>query len=106
MIMVPLLTVYGDVIGVVGGWGVAKYYSGISSYVYVNSIPEYAVLNDLTGGLVKAVVFGVVIAVLGCYYGMKAPEGAEGVGKATTKSVVSAIVVIFMFNVLLSMVLY
>ena len=106
MIMVPLLTVYGDVIGVVGGWGVAKYYSGISSYVYVNSISEYAVLNDLTGGLVKAVVFGVVIAVLGCYYGMKAPEGAEGVGKATTKSVVSAIVVIFMLNVLLSMVLY
>lgn len=106
MIMVPLLTVYGDVIGVVGGWGVAKYYSGISSYVYVNSIPEYAVLNDLTGGLVKAVVFGVVIAVLGCYYGMKAPEGAEGVGKATTRSVVSAIVVIFMLNVLLSMVLY
>jgi phospholipid/cholesterol/gamma-HCH transport system permease protein len=85
---------------------VAKYYAGISSYVYVNSIPEYAVLNDLTGGLVKAVVFGVVIAVLGCYYGMKAPEGAEGVGKATTKSVVSAIVVIFMLNVLLSMVLY
>ena len=41
MIMVPLLTVYGDVIGVVGGWGVAKYYAGISSYVYVNSIPEY-----------------------------------------------------------------
>lgn len=106
MIMVPLLTVYGDVIGVVGGWGVAKYYAGISSYVYVTSIPEYAVLNDLTGGLVKAVVFGVVIAVLGCYYGMKAPEGAEGVGKATTRSVVSAIVVIFMLNVLLSMVLY
>ena len=51
-------------------------------------------------------VFGVVIAVLGCYYGMKAPEGAEGVGKATTRSVVSAIVVIFMLNVLLSMVLY
>ncbi|ORU00964.1 protein of unknown function DUF140 [Anaerovibrio sp. JC8] len=106
MIMVPLLTVYGDVIGVFGGWCVAKMYAGISSHVYVNSIPEYAVLNDMTGGLVKAVVFGVVIAVLGCYYGMKAPEGAEGVGKATTRSVVSAIIVIFMLNVLLSMVLY
>ena len=106
MAMVPLLTVYGDIIGVVGGWGVAKYYAGISSYVYIESISQYAELSDMTGGLVKALVFGIVIAVLGCYYGMKAPEGAEGVGKATTRSVVSAIVVIFMLNVFLSMVLY
>ena len=106
MMMVPILTVYGDMIGVLGGWLVAKYYSGISTYVFINSISTYTDLNDMTGGLIKAVVFGGVIAILGCYYGMKAPEGAEGVGKATTKSVVSAIVVIFMVNVLLSMIIY
>ena len=106
MIMVPLLTVYGDIIGVIGGWLVARYYAGISSYVFINSISTYVDLNDMMGGLVKAAVFGIVTAILGCYYGMKAPEGAEGVGKATTKSVVSAIVVIFMVNVLLSMLLY
>ena len=102
MVMVPLLTVYGDLIGVVGGWLVAKYYAGISTYEFVHSISDYVVLKDMFGGLVKAVVFGAVIATLGCYYGMKAPEGAEGVGKATTRSVVSAIIVIFMVNVLLS----
>lgn len=106
MIMVPLLTVYGDIIGVIGGWLVARHYAGISSYVFINSISTYVDLNDMMGGLVKAAVFGIVTAILGCYYGMKAPEGAEGVGKATTKSVVSAIVVIFMVNVLLSMLLY
>ncbi|MCR5176204.1 MAG: ABC transporter permease [Anaerovibrio sp.] len=106
MLMVPVLTIYGDLIGVAGGWLVAKFYSGISTYVYVNSISTYVALNDMLGGLVKASAFGGVTAILGCYYGMNAPDGAEGVGKATTRSVVSAIVVIFMFNVLLSMFLY
>ncbi len=85
---------------------VAKYYAGISTYVYVDSISHYVVLKDMVGGLIKAVFFGAVTATLGCYYGMKAPDGAEGVGKATTRSVVSAIVVIFMLNVILSMFLY
>lgn len=106
MIMVPVLTVYGDVIGVLGGWLVAKYYAGISEFVYWHSITTYAVTRDLTGGMVKAIVFGAVIATLGCYYGMRAPEGAEGVGKATTRSVVTAIIVIFMVNVILSWILY
>ena len=106
MIMIPVLTIYGDLIGVLGGWLVAKYYAGISTYVYVDSISHYVVLTDMVGGLIKAVFFGAVTATLGCYYGMRAPDGAEGVGKATTRSVVSAIVVIFMLNVILSMFLY
>lgn len=106
MFMVPVLTVYGDVIGVLGGWAVARYYAGISDFVYWNSITTYAGTEDLTGGMIKAVVFGAVIATLGCYYGMRAPDGAEGVGKATTRSVVAAIIVIFMLNVLLSGFLY
>lgn len=106
MAMVPLLTVFGDVIGVLGGWLVASFGKGISSYLFWHSIEMFVVLHDVTGGLIKAVVFGVIIAVLGCYCGLNAPEGAEGVGVATTRSVVSAIIMIFCANCFLSMMLY
>lgn len=106
MLMLPILTAFGDMIGVLGGWLVAVYYSGISHFTYWHSIDMYAVVYDMTGGIIKAVFFGCAIAVLGCYYGMNAPEGAEGVGKATTRSVVTAIIVIFMSNVILSWMLY
>lgn len=106
MIVVPILTVFGDMIGVFGGWIVATKYSGISSYMFMNSIQTFAVMKDLTGGLIKAMFFGNVIAVLGCYYGLNCPDGAEGVGKATTKTVVSAIIVIFILNALLTFIIY
>jgi phospholipid/cholesterol/gamma-HCH transport system permease protein len=106
MAMVPMLTIFGDVIGIMGGWLIATGWSGISTYLYWNSISTFAVVHDITGGLVKAVVFGMFIAVLGCYCGLKAPAGAEGVGIATTRSVVSAIIVIFIMNCFLSLILY
>ncbi len=104
--MVPLLTVFGDVIGVLGGWGIATFRSGISSFLYWNSIDIFVTAHDITGGLVKAAVFGFIIAILGCYCGLKAPQGAEGVGIATTRSVVSSIIMIFVANCFLSLVLY
>ena len=106
MMMVPVLTVFGDLIGVLGGWGVAVSHPEISTYLYVDSIENFVSMHDVTGGLIKAAAFGVVIAILGCYYGLKAPEGAEGVGIATTRSVVSSIIVIFMLNCFLSLILY
>ena len=106
MIAVPLLTVFGDIIGVLGGWVVATQYSGISSYLFVNSIKMFATIHDLTGGMIKAIFFGNVIAVLGCYYGLNCPDGAEGVGKATTKTVVTSIIVIFVLNALLTFIIY
>ncbi len=106
MIVVPLLTVFGDFIGVLGGWAVAVYYSGISSFLFTNSIHVYVDAYDLVGGIIKAVFFGNVIAVLGCYYGLHAPEGAAGVGRATTRTVVASIIVIFILNALLTLILY
>ena len=106
MMVVPLLTVFGDLIGVFGGYVVAVYYSGISSYLFIQSIHQFAVVHDLTGGLIKAIFFGNVIAVLGCYYGLHCPDGAEGVGKATTKTVVSSIIVIFILNAALTFFIY
>ena len=106
MIVVPLLTVFGDFIGVLGGWAVAVYYSGISSFLFTNSIHVYVDAYDLVGGIIKAVFFGNVIAVRGCYYGLHAPEGAAGVGRATTRTVVASIIVIFILNALLTLILY
>lgn len=106
MIVVPILTVFGDVIGVVGGWAIATFYSGISSYLYMNSIYTYVEVFDLTGGVIKAIFFGNVIAVLGCYYGLHSPDGAEGVGRATTKTVVASIIAIFILNAVLTFILF
>lgn len=106
MLVVPMLTVFGDVIGVAGGWLIAVYYNGISSYLYMNSIYTFVKTFDFLGGVIKAVFFGNVIAVLGCYYGLHCPDGAEGVGRATTKTVVSSIIAIFALNAVLTFVLY
>ncbi|WP_196593097.1 MlaE family ABC transporter permease [Pectinatus sottacetonis] len=105
MFMLPLLVVFGDIIGTFGGWIVASYYD-ISSFMYMQSINTFVIAHDFTGGLIKAVVFGAIIAIIGCYYGINAENGAEGVGKATTKSVVDAIIAIFFFNCFLSIILY
>ena len=106
MVVVPILTVFGDIIGVAGGWATAVYYSDISSYTFMNGIHTFVEVFDLTGGMVKAVFFGNVIAVLGCYYGLTCPEGAEGVGRATTRTVVTSIIVIFMLNAVLTFILF
>ena len=106
MIVIPLLTVFGDLIGVFGGWVVAVHYSGISSYLFMHSIDIFVAAKDMTGGLIKAIFFGNVIAVLGCYYGLHCPDGAEGVGKATTKTVVASIIAIFILNAFLTFIIY
>ncbi len=106
MLVVPLLTVFGDVIGVLGGYVVAVYYSGITPYIFIDSIKTFVEVYDLTGGLAKAVFFGNVIAVLGCYYGLTCQGDAQGVGVATTKTVVTSIIVIFILNALLTFIIY
>lgn len=105
-IMVPILVIFADVIGTLGGYLVADLHSGISSFTYFNSIKIFAVVHDVIGGLVKAMFFGGTIAVIGCYKGLTAGQGAEGVGHATTASVVSSIITIFVSNYFLSMILY
>ena len=106
MIVVPILTVFGDVIGVFGGWLIAVFYKGLTTYSYMKSIKIFEELFDMTGGVFKAFFFGNGIAVLGCYYGLHCPDGAEGVGRATTKTVVAAIIVIFLLNAVLTFLLY
>jgi phospholipid/cholesterol/gamma-HCH transport system permease protein len=106
ILTLPVLIVFADVIGTIGGYLVATLYSGISSYTFLNSIKIFAVINDVLGGVVKGMFFGGIIAIIGCHKGLSAAPGAEGVGRATTSSVVSSIILIFICNYFLSLLLF
>lgn len=106
VLMMPVLIVFANLIGNIGGWVVAHYYAGISTFTYENSIKMLAEVYDMVGGMIKGSVFGAIIAIVGCYKGLTAPNGAEGVGLATTKSVVLSIILIFITNYFLSIILY
>lgn len=106
VLMMPVLIIFANLIGNIGGWVVAHYYAGISTFTYENSIKTLAEVYDMVGGMIKGSVFGAIIAIVGCYKGLTAPNGAEGVGLATTKSVVLSIILIFITNYFLSIILY
>lgn len=106
VVMLPVLTVFADIVGTAGGYLVATLYADINSFTFMNSIRVFAVINDVTGGLIKSMFFGAIIAVIGCYKGLTTDEGAEGVGRATTGSVVTSMILIFVSNYFLSFILY
>ncbi len=106
VLMMPVLVIFANFIGNIGGWIVAHYYAGIGTFTYENSIRTLADFYDVFGGMLKSCFFGAIIAIVGCYKGLNAPNGAEGVGLATTASVVLSIILIFIFNYFLSIVIY
>ncbi len=106
IIMVPILAFYGVVLGVAGGYLVSTEVVHLAGETYLNSIEMMTVPTDLLYGLIKASVFGGVIAIVGCYKGMHTKMGAEGVGMATTSSVVTSIIIIFVLNYVLSSILF
>ena len=106
VLMMPLLVVFANAVGNLGGWLVSHYYAGISTFTYFNSIKVFCVPFDVIGGMIKSCFFGAIIATVGCYKGLGAQTGAEGVGLATTASVVLSIILIFITNYFLSVVLY
>ena len=106
VLMMPILVIFANLIGNIGGWVVAHYYAGIGTFTYTNSIKMLAEFYDVFGGMLKSCFFGGIIAIIGCYKGLNAPNGAEGVGLATTASVVLSIILIFIFNYFLSIVIY
>jgi phospholipid/cholesterol/gamma-HCH transport system permease protein len=106
VLMLPLLTILSDIIAIGGGAWLARTLANIPTDVFIQSAREFASFNDFMKGLIKAVVFGVVITLIGCYQGLGTRGGAAGVGKATTGAVVNSIILIFAFNFLLTILLY
>jgi phospholipid/cholesterol/gamma-HCH transport system permease protein len=102
VIMVPVLTLYGDMIGIFCGFFYNIVGMGVNRTVYIRNALLYFNFWDVCVGLVKALIFGFVIATVGCWQGLKAEGGAEGVGRATTRSVVVASICVLVLNFFLS----
>ncbi|MBI4398382.1 MAG: ABC transporter permease [Candidatus Omnitrophica bacterium] len=92
--MMFILTVYADFIGIAGGYVVSIFKLGLSSDQYLNRLFIALYPKDVFTGLIKAFSFGLVVSIVGCYYGFQAKGGAEGVGRATTLSVVTSLITI------------
>lgn len=98
VVMLPVLTILSDLIGIIGGYAVSVNLLGANAGVYIRRTTQYLELEDLLGGLLKAAVFGGIIAGISCYKGFKADGGAEGVGRATTGAVVVSEMLILISN--------
>ncbi len=93
-LMMPVLTLYADIIGILGGWLICVQKLGISSSMYLHITFDALLYKDLFTGLAKTVFFGMIIAFVSCYEGFNVEGGAEGVGKATTRAVVTSFIMI------------
>ncbi len=102
LVTLPALVMIANLIGVMGGWLVSVYGLGFDSTVYLRNTLDFVTRDDILVGLIKAVVFGAVIAIMGCYQGDRSQAGATGVGRAATLSMVGAAVLVLAFNYVLS----
>ena len=102
VITLPMLVLVADVIGVFGGYLVGVYKLGFNPQAYLNGTWQHLETMDLVSGLVKAAVFGFIVALMGCYQGYHSRGGAQGVGRATTYAVVSASILILLVDYLIT----
>src|SRR5580765_6481032 len=106
VISMPILVAIADSIGVFGGYVVGTRSLGFNAAVYLQNTANFVTRGDVVSGLVKAAVFGFIVALLGCYHGFNSRGGAQGVGQATTNAVVSASILILAANYLLTSVFF
>src|SRR6266478_6203723 len=99
VIMLFFLTILGDLLGLIGGNFVASVLLSLDSHEYWNTAWQSLVFADVFIGLVKPIIFGFIIATIGCYYGLSTKGGTQGVGRATTESVVAAMILIIAVDV-------
>ncbi|MDE0202111.1 MAG: ABC transporter permease [Rhodospirillaceae bacterium] len=102
LLMLPFLVLVTDIIGVGGGYLVSVFKLGFNPDAYINNTLEYLEVMDVASGLVKAAVFGYLIALMGCYHGFHSKGGAQGVGKATTNAVVTGAILVLIFNYIIT----
>ncbi len=103
---VPFLTVLSNVSGIFGGWFVATKLFGVNEYLYWQKMVDLTDLSDILGGLYKAFVFGFIIATVSCYFGYYTQGGTEGVGRATTNSVVTSSMLILISDYFLTALIF
>ncbi|MCM8760701.1 MAG: ABC transporter permease [Candidatus Omnitrophica bacterium] len=106
IVMVPLLTVYADFIGIIGGYLIGVYKLNISHAVYLKNTWDPLKLKDLYTGLIKSFFFAIIVCIVSCYEGMTTEGGAEGVGRSTTASVVISFILIIASDCLFTALFY
>ena len=106
VVMLPVMTILSDIVGIYGGFFVSVNVLNANQTIYLKRTWDYLEFNDLYSGLFKAAVFGLIIALIGCYKGFYTRGGAEGVGQATTGSVVVASMLILISDYFLTAILF
>jgi len=102
ILMLPLLTVAADIFGIVGGGIVATLIFNQDPDVYITSVRNGITIEDILGGVIKPVVFGLIIGSISCYKGLSTTDGTVGVGRSTTSAVVTSSIFIIIFDYFLS----
>ena len=103
--MVPIIVIYVNLIGIFGGAIISAAYVGVDMKSYFDNLFDVLTFGEVFKGLVKAMFFGAIVAIIGCYKGFKTTGGAEGVGRYTTQSVVLSFILIIVFDYFLTQVL-
>jgi phospholipid/cholesterol/gamma-HCH transport system permease protein len=101
IIMLPILIIFADVTGILGGLFISLSF-GIKSGVFFQQFQKAFFVGDILGGIIKGVVFGIIISMVGCYRGLNTQGGAEGVGQATSVSAVHSFVLIIFTDFILN----
>ena len=104
--MLPCLTVIGDLSGILGGYLVGVYNLKINSALFIQTAIKFLTLKDIYTGFSKSFIFAIIIAMVGCYQGLKTQEGAVGVGRATTISVVTSFILIIVADCVMTGIYY
>jgi phospholipid/cholesterol/gamma-HCH transport system permease protein len=102
-IFTPILVVYSNIIGIIGGLSVAIFQIGCNYSLFIESLQEMVTATDFISGLLKSAAFGFVVALVGCFKGLNTKGGAKGVGEATTQTVVIIITTILVMNYFFSL---
>jgi len=105
-LMLPILTIYADFFGIIGGYIIGVYKLLIGSTIYIKMTYDPLMFKDVFTGLFKSFIFAIIICIVSCYEGFRTEGGAEGVGKATTLSVVTSFILIIAADCLFTALFY
>ena len=106
LIMLPVLTIFADVIGFTGAYVVSVFILDINSGLFLDTTRRILVVSDVISGISKSFFFAVIIAMVGCYCGFKTKGGATGVGRSALVSVVTSCIIIFILDYILTAIFY
>ena len=106
IVMFPILTIFSNLIGIFSAFLLSVYKYNINAFSFFTNMRDFFLPSDLIGGLVKAIFFGLIITVVGCFAGSKAKGGAEGVGRVTTITVVYSSILILITDFIVAALLF